>query len=210
MNKSPESNSGRIRQKMRTRRALLQAAQKLLEAGKKLSIESVAEEAMVSRATAYRYYSSVEALTIEAVIETQMPGKPRLLAGLEGKPVSEQVLRFQERWLDIMEEHEGSLRKFMSITLGDWTPESKERGTRGNRRLELFEELLSLPGDGVSESEIQHLKYALCIFTSLEALLVLKDACRLSSGESREIIRWASRILIQSVVSGRSDTKKAG
>ena len=50
----------------RTRKDLLEAAARLMEQGKKPTLEEIAEEALVSRATAYRYFPSVEALLNEA------------------------------------------------------------------------------------------------------------------------------------------------
>ena len=46
--------TGRPNQKRRTRKALLQAASRLMAQGRKPGLEEVAEEALVSRATAYR------------------------------------------------------------------------------------------------------------------------------------------------------------
>ncbi|HET6470955.1 MAG TPA: TetR family transcriptional regulator, partial [Pseudomonadales bacterium] len=54
--------SGRHNQRRRTRKDLLTAAATLMRSGAKPSLEAVAEAAMVSRATAYRYFPSIEAL----------------------------------------------------------------------------------------------------------------------------------------------------
>ena len=55
--------------KRRTRKALLEAAAQLVRGGVKPSLEEVAEAALVSRATAYRYFPSVEALLREAALD---------------------------------------------------------------------------------------------------------------------------------------------
>ena len=47
-------------------RTCCSAAARLMKQGRKPSLEEVAEEALVSRATAYRYFPSVEALLVEA------------------------------------------------------------------------------------------------------------------------------------------------
>ena len=51
---------GRPNQRSRTRKDLLDAASRLLKQGRRPTLEEVAEEARVSRATAYRYFPSVE------------------------------------------------------------------------------------------------------------------------------------------------------
>src|SRR5579872_3336731 len=49
-------DQGRVRQKRRTRRAILAAASALIGEGKRPSVEEVADAAEVSRRTAYRYF----------------------------------------------------------------------------------------------------------------------------------------------------------
>ena len=63
------SDAGRTRQKLRTRKALVDAAVKLVRAGKQPSIVEVAELALVSQATAYRYFANAQALMNEATID---------------------------------------------------------------------------------------------------------------------------------------------
>ena len=64
---------GRPNQKRRTRKDLLQAAARLMKQGRKPDLEEIAEEALVSRATAYRYFPGVEALLVEAALDVAVP-----------------------------------------------------------------------------------------------------------------------------------------
>src|SRR5262245_36580493 len=59
----------RVNQKRRTRLALVQAARRLLGEGSTPTLADVADEALVSRATAYRYFPSQEHLLLEVVLE---------------------------------------------------------------------------------------------------------------------------------------------
>src|SRR3546814_6420835 len=61
--------TGRPNQKRRTRKELLQAASRLMKQGRKPSLEEIDEEALVSRATAYRYFPGVEAWLVEASLD---------------------------------------------------------------------------------------------------------------------------------------------
>ena len=63
---------GRVNQKRRTRDAILGAAGRLIERGEAPTLSSVAEEAMVSRAPAYRYFASPEALIREAGLASKV------------------------------------------------------------------------------------------------------------------------------------------
>src|SRR6478672_7403675 len=65
----PSSSDGRTNQKRRTRQALIEAALVLSEAGVHPTLQQVAEKALMSRATAYRYFPSVEGLIHEAYLE---------------------------------------------------------------------------------------------------------------------------------------------
>ena len=61
---------GRINQKRRTRAAILAAAGVLLEQGQRPTVAEVADAALVSRATAYRYFPTQEYLLFEAALES--------------------------------------------------------------------------------------------------------------------------------------------
>ena len=71
---------GRANQRRRTRKDLLEAAGRLLKDGRTPSLEEVAEAALVSRATAYRYFPSIEALLREAALDVQPPAPTELFA----------------------------------------------------------------------------------------------------------------------------------
>ena len=72
-NRCLDEASGRPNQKSRTRKDLLAAAARLMKQGRSITLEDVAEEALVSRSTAYRYFPSVEALLVEAPIDRAVP-----------------------------------------------------------------------------------------------------------------------------------------
>src|ERR1044071_4399437 len=62
--------SGRTRQKQRTRDQLIAAARDLITKGDTPSVEEVAEAAGISRPTAYRYFASQAELLAAAFPET--------------------------------------------------------------------------------------------------------------------------------------------
>jgi AcrR family transcriptional regulator len=67
------ADAGRPNQRSRTRKDLLEAASRLMRQGRRPTVEEVAEEALVSRATAYRYFPSADALLVEAPLEGAVP-----------------------------------------------------------------------------------------------------------------------------------------
>ena len=84
------AGAGRPNQKSRTRKDLLQAAARLVRQGRNPGLEEIAEEAMVSRATAYRYFPDVGALLVESAVDIATPEPATMtligtgLAGLAG------------------------------------------------------------------------------------------------------------------------------
>ena len=75
---------GRANQKQRTYQALLDAALGLSEAGQQPTLRDIANKAMVSRATAYRYFPSVDALIHEAYFGRAAVPLDTVLAFLAG------------------------------------------------------------------------------------------------------------------------------
>ncbi len=83
----------RVNQKRRTRQDLLQAAARLMKSGRTPTLAEVAEEALISRATAYRYFSSQEALLVEAPLDGVVPTPEKLFAEDPSTDPEERLLK---------------------------------------------------------------------------------------------------------------------
>src|SRR4029079_151129 len=62
--------TGRVAQRRRTRRAIVEAAAELLRAGAEPSVNEIAAAAEVSRRTVYLYYPTLDQLVLDATIST--------------------------------------------------------------------------------------------------------------------------------------------
>ncbi|GAA3433760.1 TetR/AcrR family transcriptional regulator [Kutzneria kofuensis] len=80
-----QTTGGRVNQKTRTRNAIVQAAAELSRTGREVSMSEVAKVALVSEATAYRYFPDLASLLREA-IAGQLPSPEEALA-----PVADSV-----------------------------------------------------------------------------------------------------------------------
>ena len=100
MNKHLES--GRTAQKQQTRRKILMAANQLLEKGIGLSMEAIAKEAAISRATIYRYYSSIDSLATELILQLNVPTQPQIDKVVTGKNVKADLTNIQEIYLNFI------------------------------------------------------------------------------------------------------------
>src|SRR6185437_13594676 len=64
--------TGRVNQKLRTRTAIVAAAAELSRTGREVTMPEVAKAALVSEATAYRYFPDLASLLREAIAD-QLP-----------------------------------------------------------------------------------------------------------------------------------------
>ena len=190
--------AGRPRQKQRTRQALLHAAARLMQQGRRPALEEIAEAALVSRATAYRYVPNVEALYLEASIDIETPAPDE---ALRGAPAEDAVGRLEH--VDgvlhaMIAAHEAPLRMMLAQSL-----ERSARGeadqalpARQNRRTPLIEAALGPASERFQPAALRKLKHALALVLGPEAMVVFKDVLRLDAAEARRVRRWAIRALV--------------
>src|ERR1700750_1526296 len=105
--------AGGPNQRRRTRRDILAAPARLMKQGRKPSLEEVAEEALVSRATAYRYFPNVEALLVEASFDIATPQPQDLFGGDAGGDAVARVQLVDTALHDMILANEPSLRMML-------------------------------------------------------------------------------------------------
>lgn len=193
--KPAKKTQQRPNQRHRTRKDLLDAASRLMRQGRQPSLEDVAKEAMVSRATAYRYFPSVEALVVESTLDVATPDPARLFAN--GKP-EDPVARLQkvdESLEAMIAANEMGLRAMLATSL---TRDAKgPTPRRQNRRTPLIEAALEPARKDFNPQSLDMLKKALALVIGTEAMVVFKDVLQLSDAEARKTRRWAIRALVE-------------
>lgn len=191
----------RSRQKQRTRKDLLRAAARLLERGIKPTLDEVAEEAMVSRATAYRYFSSIDALLLESSLDVSVPDPEVLFSEPADTDVVARVQRADDALNAMIAEKEAPLRLMLARSLersiGPDTDETVP--LRQNRRTGLIEAALVPLRGQVRSRELKMLARSLALVLGTEAHLVLKDVLRLNDQEALAVKRWTIRALVNAV-----------
>lgn len=197
----------RPNQRRRTRKDLLQAAARLMKQGGTPGLEQIAEEAMVSRATAYRYFASADALLIEASLDIALPEAAALFgADAPSDPVAR--LDLVEATIDTMiSANEPGLRRMLIHSL-----ERKLRGevegdtpARQNRRTPLIDAALEPARKEFKPAALANLRRALALVIGTEAMVVFKDVLQLDDAEARRVKRWAIRAL---VAAARTPTRR--
>lgn len=189
---------GRSNQRNRTRKDLLQAASRLIKQGRKPSLEEVAEEALVSRATAYRYFQNIESLMLEAAIDVAVPEPESLFD--EGSPTDPvaRLERVDVALQDTILANEIPLRLMLASSL-----EAIARGmsegdvpVRQNRRAPLIEAALEPARTQFGAKPLEILRQALSLVIGTEAMVVCKDVLQLDETEARKLRHWAIRALV--------------
>ena len=169
--------TGRTRQKMRTRRELLAAARRLLERGQPVTVEAVAVEAEISRTTAYRYFSDAEAMILEAFLDGQALS-PEEIVG-DSAEVRERVHRVLRHLMDLVRHSETAFRTYLSRSLAGSGATGEARGSqRAGRRIPMYEHALAPVRETLGEAEFHDLVVSLSAVSGIESWIALKDVCR--------------------------------
>jgi AcrR family transcriptional regulator len=194
-----ESETGRPNQRRRTRKELLQAAARLLKGGRTPTLEEVAEEALVSRATAYRYFPNVEALIVEAPLDVAMPEPDAVFASDRSADALARILRVDSAVHAVVSANETPLRIMLAHAL-EQAAKGAEMPVRQNRRTPLIEAALKPARGRMDAKAYKRLKAALALVIGTEAMLVFKDVLQMSDAEAQEVKAWAFRALIDAAV----------
>ena len=190
---------GRPNQKTRTRKDLLQAASRLMKQGRTLTLEEVAEEALVSRATAYRYFSSVEALLVETAVDVAVPEPAELFRDDSSRDPVARLQRVETTLYDMILANESLLRAMLSHTIQQrgQADDNDKLPRRQNRRTPLIEAALEPARHQFRPAALRELTRALALIMGPEATIVVKDVLQLDDAEARKVKRWAIRALVE-------------
>ena len=201
---------GRINQKRRTRRAIIEAASTLVRAGKQPSVAEAADAALVSRATAYRYFPTQHSLLLDVGFEAMHPSAAQLL---EGASEDDPLVRFNTVLHAVyayMSSDEALFRTMMKVTQERWL-ESQDREeehpvVREGRRLEHIDAVIEPLRGELEPDALARLGAGLALVFGIEPIVILKDVCGLTSAEALEVLEWVGKTLIEatSIRSSRS------
>lgn len=167
---SPTSGmTGRANQKLRTRRAIVQAAAELSRTGREVTMSEIAVAALVSEATAYRYFPDLVSLLQEAMAG-QLPDPHEALAGVEHStdPV-ERVAAATEFLMRHVLARQGVVRAMIAGTIA-----RPERSARPGLRFGLIDHALA-PAVAIDPPALEQLRRGLAVVVSAEALFNLTD-----------------------------------
>jgi AcrR family transcriptional regulator len=182
-----DTDSGRSQQKYRTRRALLAAARALLERKEQVTVTAAAAEAMISKATAYRYFATSDALMREAALDGYWLSPEDVIG--DASEVRERVRRVNAYLFAHTRRHESAHRYFLAKALEAWVAEGGKPKSqlRLGRRLPMYELALEPLRTSMSKAAFRHLVLCLAGASGIESYIALKDMCQLDDAMADEI-----------------------
>lgn len=196
--KAPE----RANQRYRTRKDLIAAAERLMKNGHKPSLEEVAGAARISRATAYRYFPNVEALLIEAPLESAAPDVEALFARDESVDPEARIDKAEAAMHRMTFENETGIRLMLAATLTRGAQQSHDDAVplRQNRRSALIDAALAPSRGRFRKATYAKLRAALAMIFGSESMVVFRDVLRLDEKEARQVKSWAVRALVRAAL----------
>jgi len=190
-------DKGRAAQKLRTRQALMDTAVELVKGGRRPSVSAVADQAGVSRATAYRYFPSQDLMLSEAMIRAAAgvtPNTPMPAGTLTADPakvaaaITRQAGRFS---LD----HEERLRTALRLSLD---PQSGYQ--RPGRRGRWIDDILAAADDRLDPPARARLSAALHLVLGIDPIIALTDIAGLDRAEALDVLGWVAATLVEAAV----------
>ena len=183
--------SDRQNQKARTRKAIVDACRELTRSGAEVTMPRVAKLAMVSEATAYRYFPDLVSL-LEEALDGLWPDPAQALAEVAGSrdPV-ERVGAACEYLLRHVHAYQGAVRAMISHTI---TVPGAARARPGIR-FGLIDYALA------PFAPPPRLKLDLAVVISAEAFFTLTDLCGLTPDEAIDSARQTAAALTRAAFS---------
>ncbi|MEU9450830.1 TetR/AcrR family transcriptional regulator [Streptomyces sp. NPDC048277] len=174
-----QTDTGRTNQKKRTRTAIVAAARDLIGTGGEVTMPLIARAALVSEATAYRYFPDLPSLISEALAGA-WPSPAEALAPVADStdPVERTAFACEFLLRGILA-RQGSVRAMISATITRPAAVSERPGIRFGL---IDHALTPLEGTlGATDPDaFAQLKRDLAVVVSAEALFTLTDLCGLA------------------------------
>ena len=200
---------GRMNQKRRTRAALMAAAIAFVRRGETPTISQVAEAALVSKSTAYRYFPSQEALLAEALLDAVNHAdlEAVYVAARKPGPAATRLDAVVRADHALVVKHEAAFRRAVRATLAPRADDPSEVPRRPGNRLRYLADALAPVHDRLGTERLERLVTALAMCVGMESMMVTADICGLSPGDAERVKRWAADALLQSALAETTATE---
>ena len=208
----PGRPGGREAQRRRTRKAIVDAAIRLLGDGRTTpSIDEIATAADVSRRTIYLYFPTLDQLLMEATLGAlNEPAVEQALAAPELAHDAGARVEVLIRTLFLQQPESLPLgRRLIRLTVDPPADDAEALAAprRSPRRIGWLEQACEPLRGTLDEAAFQSLVSALCAVIGWEAQVALRDVRGLDPQTELDTLIWAARALVETAV--RQSTKSA-
>jgi AcrR family transcriptional regulator len=193
----------RANQKARTRAAIVEAARQLHRQGITPTVAQAAEQARVSRATAYRYFPTQEALNIEVTdVTPKLVEIEKLVGSLTTEDIERRLLLLLDTFGQLVLAEEGQFRTALRVYHDTWLRSHRNGGNnnappvREGRRMRWLDKVIE-PLHDLPEEQKERLRAALALTMGPDSIAIMKDVCRLEDHEALAVLRWAATVLLR-------------
>lgn len=193
----PYESKGRTAQKIRTRKALVDAARALIVSGVTPTVEEAADAASISRTTAYRYFPNQNDLLVAAYPEIEMRS---LLGDHPPDTVEARLDAVVDEYLRKTIDNETVYRAALRLALDPQETHREKLILRQGRVITWLKDALEPLRGQLSEQAVDRLVYAIRAAAGIEPLVWLCDIAGLSRDEAKDIMMSSARVLLRSAL----------
>lgn len=183
----------RENQKRLTREGLLAAARGILARGEPLTVAGAAQEAGISKATAYRYFSDPALMAAEAGLDVRMEPYEAMVAG--AATVRARLVAISLYHFDLVLANEAAFRAYLGLNLQTRHHAPSGIPRRGARRISGFRRALAEMDPPLPPDRVEAIAAALGVATGVEAMIALLDVARCSPEQARAIVAEISEAI---------------
>jgi AcrR family transcriptional regulator len=207
-----EPGVGRVAQRRRTRKAIVEATARLLQEGAEPTIAEIAAAADVSRRTVYMYFPRLDQLVLDATLGEM--ARTDYGARLDLEPCGDDVRARLDALIDALFDMSDQAlplgRRLLRLTVDsvDGTAEAAPR--RGYRRVEWIESAVAPLRSQLSAEQFERLVSALAVVIGWESMIVLRDTRGLSRAAERRVTRWTAHAVVDAMIveAGQSKSER--
>lgn len=185
------------------------------------TVAEAAEEARISRTTAYRYFPTQDVLLLEvAALGPAVAPVEALMTSMAAEPgatpeeAEARLLRLVDTFNPVIFAEQVPMRTALRAYLDTWLEARRTEEApvvREGRRMRWLDTALEPLRGGMAEAEWQRLRAALALTLGSEALVVMKDVCRMDDEAALAALRWAASALLRAAraeASGAAPAKR--
>jgi len=195
--------TGRVAQRRRTRRAIVEATSALLAGGATPSVNEIASAADVSRRTVYLHFPTLDQLILDATVGAMSTDVDEVLARMTSDDPRARLRALVEALVAGMAEALPLGRRMIKLTVD--SPRLEDGGPRrGYRRIGWIELALEPVRPRLAEDRFDRLVSSLAMVIGWEGFIVLTDVRGLSPEAIGEVVTDAALTLLDAALAGGS------